>query len=394
MTEQPRRTKLVRQIMHVFYAPHKAFREIAENPKYLGPVLIMIIFGAIFSLTAYTYLSRVYVEQTVPPTASNGDQWIQNSTLWASNAVINESSDHISGGFYGNESMDFSTLNDAQIWMLLSNIGPVNCTGSDGYKNMSFRVKPIYPANTEVANVSLYLYSSQADYFYHDLTAPLLSTNDTWSNFTIPLGVASGWSNNGTSADWSNITGLKFEFDWTKNASLTVRVVGLFFRGFFESPLGNVTSTISTYFVRGLWQFIIRWFIVATFIYLLTRWFGSTGTWKLVMALTGFALIPMVIQAVLNMLAFSTLPTLYYSFEFIAGASGEAQTIAIAQQVAATEALASQILMFAEIIAYVWIVALLTTMIHVSTKLSWFKGFIAAAVAFFTSLLLEGFLAF
>ena len=102
----------------------------------------------------------------------------------------------------------------------------------------------------------------------------------------------------------------------------------------------------------------------------------------------------MVAQAVINTAAFSTLPTLNYPFEFIAGAQGETQTITITQQVIATEALASQILKYAEIAVYVWIVALLSTMIHTSTKLGWLKSFIAAAVAFFTSLLVESFLAF
>ncbi len=393
MTEQQKKSGFIRQILEVFYAPHKAFREIAENPKYVGPILIMIIFGAMFSLAAYTYLSRAYVEQTIP-VISSGDQWIQNSTLWASNANITESDDHITGGFYGNESLGFSAVNTTQIWMLLDNIGPVNCSGLQGYKNVSIRVKPIYPNGTEITNASLYLYSSPEDYFYYDLTPPLLSANDTWNNFTIPLGSENGWSSNGTSAEWGNINSVKLELDWTKNANLTVRVVGLFFRGFFESPLENVASSMSSYFMRGLWQFIIRWVIVATFIYLLTRWFGSAGTWKFAMILTGFALIPMVAQAVINTAAFSTLPTLNYPFEFIAGAQGETQTITITQQVIATEALASQILKYAEIAVYVWIVALLSTMIHTSTKLGWLKSFIAAAVAFFTSLLVESFLVF
>ncbi len=393
MTEQQKKSGLIRQILEVFYAPQKAFRDISEKQKYLGPVLVMIIFGAMFSLAAYTYLSRAYVEQTMPVTA-NGDQWTENSTLWVSNAdvVITESDDHISGGFYGNKSIDFSAINSTRIWMLLDNIGPVNCSGSQGYRNVSIRVKPIYPSDNEITNASLYLYSSSTDYFYFNLASHLLSSNGIWFNFTIPLGSENGWSSNGISAEWDNINTVKLEFDWTKNANLTVRVDGLLFRGLFESPLGNGFNTISSYFMRGLMQFIIRWVVVATFIYLLTRWFGSHGIWKLALILTGFALIPMVVQAAINTAAFSTLPTLNYPFEFFAGAQGETQ--AITDQVIANEWLASQVLRFAEIAAYVWIIALLSVMVHVSAKLGWLKSIIVGAVAYFTSLLVESFLAF
>jgi len=389
--EQKRKLVFIRQILKVLYAPHKAFREIAQTPQYVGAILIMILSGAMVSLGAYTYLSRAFVEQTLPITI-NGDQWTENSTLWASaaDAMITESDDHIQGGFYGNKSIDFSTISSTRIWMLLNNIGPVDCSGLQGYKNVSLRVKTIYTNNTSLASASLYLFSSQTDYFYYNLTTYLLSANGIWYNLTIPLEPESAWSSNGTNADWSNINSVKLEFDWAEDANLTVRLDGLFFRGFFKSPLESGLYAIYDYFIRGLLQFVVIWIIIAAFIYLLTRGFGSINPWKPILILTGFALIPMVVQAAITVLAFSTLPTLRYPFEFIAGAEGEAQ--AVIDQVIATEWLASQILRFAETAAYVWIVALLSIMIHVSMKLGWFKSFIIGTVAFFAGLVVQGFI--
>jgi len=391
VAEQQKKSGLIHQILKVFYAPHKAFSEIAQNQKYLGPVLIMIIFSAMFSLAAYTYLSRASVEQTIPVIA-NGDQWTNNSTLWtaANNTLITESDDHISGGFYGNKSIDFSTINKTRIWMSLDNIGPVNCSGLQGYKNVSIRVKPIYSSDTQIANATLYLYSSLTDYFYYNLTTSLLSANGTWNNFTIPLGPENGWSSNGTSAEWGNINSMKLEFDWTKNANLTVRVDGLFFRGLFESPLENGVYAFWSYFASYLVQFGFRWIVVATFVYLLAKWFGSAGVWKSAMILSGFALVPMVVQAAIDVVAFSTLPPLVLPFEVIGGAEGEMQTIA--NQALASDWLASLVYVISHYATCFWIGALLSIMAHFSMKLGWSKSLTIGAVAFITSYLLEMFI--
>jgi hypothetical protein len=385
VTEQQKKSGLIRQILKVFYAPHKAFREVAQNQKYLGPVLIMIIFGAMFSLAVYTYLSKAYIEQTMPVTV-NGDQWTENGTLWVSNAVIVESDDHISGGFYGNKSIDFSAANGTRIWMLLDNIGPVNCSGSQGYRNVSIRVKPIYPSDTEIANASLYLYSSSTDYFYFNLASHPLSSNGTWFNFTIPLGSENGWSSNGTSANWSNINGLKLEFDWTKSANLTVRVDGLLFRGLFKPILENGAYNLWSSFLSNLFQFATRWIIVTALVYMLIKWFGSAGPWKSVLILTGFALIPMVAQAAIDIVAFSIMPQLNVAFELIGGAEGEVQAMANQMTV---DWFASLVYSVARIVAWVWIVALLSIMVRVSTKLSRLKSFAVAFMAFATAIIIE-----
>jgi len=382
VTKQQKKSGLIRQILEVFYAPQKAFREIAENPRYLGPLLIMIIFGAMFSLVYQTTVSRAYVEQTIP-VSTNGDQWTENGTLWASNANITESDDHINGVFYGNKSIDFSTANSTRIWMLLDNIGPVNCSGSEGYKNVSISVKPIYANDTEVANASLYLQSSPTDYFYYDLTSYLLSANDKWNNFTIPLRSEDVWSKNGTNADWSDISIVKLEFVWAKNASFTVRIDGLFFRGSFKSALETISLSFWEYFLAFFSQYLVqfgfRWIVVSTFVYLLTRWFKGIVAWKHSLILTGFALLPMIVQAAVDLVAFSTLP-LILTFE------------PIANQFVISDWLPGFVYSIAPYVAYVWIIALLSIMIRGSMKLSWFKSLTVGAVAFVAGIMIESFI--
>ena len=70
----------LKNIFKVIYAPQKAFKEISQNPKYIGPILIMILFTVANMGYFYTIVSKTYVEQTLP-TAKQLDRWTENSTL-------------------------------------------------------------------------------------------------------------------------------------------------------------------------------------------------------------------------------------------------------------------------------------------------------------------------
>ena len=224
--------EIFKTIFKAIYAPHKAFKEIIQNPKYIGPILIMILFIIANVGFVYAAITKTYVEQTLP-TASKLDEWTENSTLWTPTPSVN-SDDYINGTYYGNKSIEFSIVNSMQISMQLNDIGPINCSGQDSYKNMSIRMKWISP-DDEPNNVILYLFSiSQSDYFYYDLTENFTSSyNNVWNNLTIPL-ESEKWSNSGADARWDNINGLKFEFTWLNNSDITILIDGLFFRGVFE----------------------------------------------------------------------------------------------------------------------------------------------------------------
>ena len=126
----------VKEIFRVIYAPHKAFREIIKNPKYIGPILILILFSVAQLGVLYNFIAHSYVEQTLPE-GEQLDVWTQNADLWTAEmetTIDNNYEEFINGTYYGNSSLEISSLNNTHVSIELENIGPVNCYGEDGYK--------------------------------------------------------------------------------------------------------------------------------------------------------------------------------------------------------------------------------------------------------------------
>ena len=376
-------------IFKVIYAPHKAFKEIIQNPKYIGPILIMILVAVANMGFIYAIASKTYVEQTLP-TAEQLDSWTENSTLWTLPLGVTArdcNDDYINGTYYGNKSMEFSTVNSSQISMQLNNIGSVKCSDPDGYKNLSLRIKWVSPENTP-ENATIYLLSSTiSDYFYYNLTGNVFnSTGNVWNNITIPL-ETEGWLSNSATAEWRNITGLSLEFAWRESTNLTVRVDGLFFRGIFKSYMENITSYMFNFSVIALMQFIIQWVFLGIVLYIMTKAFGAKTGWRPLLILIGSALITLFVQAAINAVAYSTLPTLYYRLELIGGVSGESE-IAYSKILEQTW-LASLISRYVQIGVYVWTTVLCAIATRLVAEFSWTKSALVATVAYFASLLVQ-----
>lgn len=374
----------------VIYSPFKAFKEIIENPKYVGPILIMILFVMANMGFVYVVVSKTYVEQTLP-TASQLDEWTENRTLWTPTPKVNYD-DCINGTYYGNRSIEFSIVNGTLIWMQLNGIEPVNCSGVEGYKNMSFRIKLICLTTTKLENASLFLYSSSADYFHYDLTNHLTPFNNTiWNNVTIPTGPESKpWWEGTTQADWSNITRLRFEFQLPENTDMTVRIDGLFFRGFFKSELENAPIYMFNYLLFAFVQFTIKWGILSGMLYIMSKAFGNKPVWRLLVILVGFASITLFVQAVINTVTYAAAPARYCSLEFLSGVKGE-------YEIAYTRILEEALLLSVvnncvQIAIYVWTIALCSIALRLLAEVSWTKSFLIATVAYFVSTLIESFI--
>lgn len=378
-------------IFKAIYSPFKAFKEIIENPKYIGPILIMILFVATYATSAYVVASKIYSEQILP-TALEKDKWTENGTLWTSDTSITESGDCISGIYYGNKSIEFSGVNKTQIWMQINNIGPINCSGIEGYKKMSFRIKLICKNTTELNNASLYLYSSQSDYFHYNLTKHFTTLNVTiWNNLTIRIGLESGsWLKGTDKADWNNITGLGFEFAWLENMNVTVRLDGLFFRGVFKSELENASSYMLNYSLFAFMKFTIEWVILSGVLYIVSKALGGKIVWRPLLILVGFALITLFIQAVINTVTYATLPALHYSLEYLGGVEGEFE-IAYNKILEQTW-LVSTIGNYVQIAMYIWTIALCAIALRLLTEFFWIKSVLVATAAYFASMLVESFL--
>jgi hypothetical protein len=375
-------------IFEIIYAPRKTLKEITQNPKYAGPFLIMILFIAANTGFGYILASKSYYEQTLPTGASpQYDEWTESKSWWTSNATITESNDTLSGGYYGNKSIDFNMTNGKQIWMQINFNRSINCSGADGYKNMSFRIKMIYPNTTELTNATIKLFSTQTDYFQYDLTSYSLPSNSTvWNNLTIAIGSGSEWTADGN-ADWNNITSLMYDFVWSENANLTVCLDGLFFRGIFQPAIeiAGISSILLNYSLMGFMQFVITWVLLSGLMFIISKGLGGKTLWKPMLIVAGFALIVLFVQIVINVILAANLPNLKYPLEWLGGVNAEAQNAL--NKLTEDTALASQISSFVNVAAIFWIVALCALAIRQLTEFTWTKGFLVAVVAYFITMM-------
>lgn len=380
-------------IFKVIYAPHKAFKEIIQNPKYIGPLLIMILFTVANIGSIYTIISKTYVEQTLP-TAEQLDRWTENSAFWTATpipevAVRDNYDDYIDGTYYGNKSIEFSIVNGKQISMRLNNTGSISCSDPGGYKSLYLRIKWISPEDNP-ENLTIYLFSvTPSDYFYYDLTENISkSTSNVWNNVTMPL-ASDIWSHS-ANADWANINGLKLESTWPENSNITLLIDGLFFGGIFKSPVENVANYMLNFSVISVMQFVVKWIFLGGLLFIMTRAFKAKTVWKPLLILVGIALITMFIQAAINAATFSTLPTLYYPLEFLGGVKGESENAY--RKILDKTWLVSQISGYIQIAVYVWTIALCAIATRLLTELSWTKSFLVAAVAYFAALTAQSFI--
>jgi len=381
----------LKNIFKVIYAPREAFKEIIQNPKYIGPILIMILFAAANMGYVYTIVSKTYVEQTLP-TAEQLDKWTENSTFWTRApgvAVKDNFVDYINGTYYGNRSIEFSINNSKQIFMQLSAIGPINCSGQDGYKNLYLRIKRTSPDDTP-ENATIYLFSAtSSDYFYYNLTEKFSnSARNVWNNLTIPLD--SPLWNSSANADWGNITDLELEFAWLNDSNITLLVDGLFFGGIFKSEAENATSYMLNFSIVSFMQFTIRWVFLGGILYIMTKAFRAKTVWRPLLILVGFALVTMFVQAVINVAAFSTLPRLDYPLEFLGGVKGETENAY--NKIMEKTLLVSQISGYIQIAIIFWTIALCAIATRLLTEFSWSKSFLVATVAYFVTTLAQSFL--
>jgi hypothetical protein len=394
MAEQEQRPSPAYQVLKVLYAPQKAFKQILKEPKYAGPALVMILFIAANVGYGYAVLSKTYVEQTIPQ-AGQLNQWNDNATKWTSNVNKTENfNDYINGSYYGNNSIEFSAINSSRVFVELMNIGPVDCSEPNGYKNMSFRIKIVDP-QISPANAAIYLFSQEnssatgnsSGYFYQNLTDTFLNISSTvWNNLTISIGPTGQWQTI-DDANWTDITGLKLEFSWLGNSNVTLLVDGLFFRGIFESPLQTAgASYLIDYGIVGLLEFGVQWIFASGLILVIAKAFGAKITWKPILVAVGFAFIILLVQSIINAVAVSTLPNLYYTLEYIGGTQAEMN--AGANKLYTETWLVSAIMGYVRLVVYIWIIALCASATRLLTSFSWVKSILVAAVAFIVTIVI------
>ena len=326
-------------IAQVVYAPVKAFKKIIENPKYLGAIIVLLLFVGLQIGFEYVQFSKTYTENTAPaidqlPTYINASMWRSSSNVALNNnyndfynysvyvAALGTAPTDPNGYYslFGNSSLEMDATSTNSLSAAMSNIS-VNC-GSSGFQNLSMTIKPVDPnVAPQSATLTLYSLNDTTGSYQYDLNSALSTTTvNVWNNLTIPVGpTAQGWTSTG-SPSWGNVTAIQLTFNYPANSNITLRIGALFFRGQYETPIQyNSTGLLLQFLQAFSLQFILGWFLITGIIYVFFKGLKASVLWKPVFVTVAFAMFVLVIRAVINIAAAASLPTLYYPYDISLG---------------------------------------------------------------------------
>jgi hypothetical protein len=336
---------IINDIVEVLYAPAKAFKRIIENPKYLGAVIVLLLFVGVALAYESAEISKVYSENTFPsvdklPMLTNATLTSGNNLAWQGSQGVNFTNNFVDYfnyniyvfqpglspndtksyyNLYGNNSLQIDAANTQNISAALGNVFNVNCD-SNGFHNISMTIKLVAPNSTVPTKATLTLYSiNDVDFYTYDLTPSLsnVALVGSWDNLTIPVGPsAQGWTSNG-SPTWGNITSLKIDLTYPSNSDITIRIGALFFRGQYLPSLG--LDIIERLLLSFALQFAFTLFVLSAIMFLFFKGLKTDITWKPIIVAVGFALFVMVIRELVNLVAALAMPTLYLPVDITPG---------------------------------------------------------------------------
>jgi hypothetical protein len=413
-------------IPQVIYAPVKVFKKIIENPKYLGAIIILLLFIVVQIGYGYSQISKTYIEDTSPTIGHlsnyiNATATSSNGTLWSAGtgtALSNNYADFYNYSVYipaiatnyslfGNNSLEINSTNTNNVSATLSNAFDVNC-GAGGFENFSMTLKMVEP-QVAPQSAALTLYSpNDSNYYIYDLTSSLSNTTaiGLWTNLTIPVGpAAQGWTSGGT-PNWGNVTALKLDFTYPANSNITILIGALFFHGQYQTFIqASGTGIIISFLEAYSLQFIFTWFILTGLIYIFFKLSKAKITWKPLFIALAFALFVMVIRSIINLVATFTLPTVYYPFDVSLGVTSNpfgalyvpaqaavtftAQSQAVLKNIIAKTSVFNFVVEAMFFISYVWLGALCTIIVGtLKPEFSMIKKIAISAVSIAATLLL------
>jgi len=315
---------VVKDIIGVIYAPHKTFKKIAENPKYLAILIIIALFVALQIVYNYDYYSKVNVEQTLPPIGQLSDFTTTNATQWITTSgtiVTKNSENYINQTYYGNNSLQLTLLNSNNLSAAIEQFGYTADCSSNGFTELNININQISPnIAPQTGILTLYTTDTTSNYFTIDITSMLTTNPGEWNNITIPVGTLE-WQSTGT-PDWSKITGLQLTLTYAQTSDITILLQGIFFRGQYMTNLNLFgTGTLMGYLTFSIvLQVLAQWIILAAVAYIIIKGLkGTNVVWRNLFVTIGFTLIALVITAVLFCLISFTLQTVYYPYDLIHG---------------------------------------------------------------------------
>ena len=318
LTEQ-KQSSVLKHVLKIIYAPHKAFKEITQNPKLIGPILVMALVIVASLGAEYTKDMKIYVQQTIPAVdVQNADSWTETMDKWASNANITTNT---ADSLLGANSIQFDASNGTLIWAELKDIGTIDCSSGENYGNLTFGMKWINNFSTAPKDINLFLFSrNSTEYFLYNLTEYKNQTiNDQWGNYTIPLGSSTvQWIKGSSQAMWDNITGLRIEATWDDSArsNLTIRVDAMYFLSdHFEQQSNKIVENSSLYALGYLMDYGLYWILTSVSLLVAARMFKAKAELKTFLTIAGYSRIAFFFIPVLLSIFYIANPPLYYSLD-------------------------------------------------------------------------------
>ena len=215
---------ILNDIAEVIYAPQKAFKKIVANPKYLGAIIVLILFIGLQMGYEYAQLSKTNVELTSPQPGLFPNYTNASSGNWRGTSGVNftDNTDYFNYtlyvsnyGFYpdayGNTSLQICAQNTQNVSAAIGNAFNVDCS-ANGFQNLSMIIKLVDPQTTPPQNAKLTLYAlSDTDFYTYDLTSQLSNASSDWAmeQHNHPhRPQRSAWTPSGNPT-WNNITSAK-----------------------------------------------------------------------------------------------------------------------------------------------------------------------------------------
>ncbi len=377
------------EVFKVLYSPVKAFKKIIEKPDFKGVLLILVIFMSFNLVAQYVVASRLFVESRIP----NDENWTESEILWISNG--NRSVDHLDYKV-GNYSIKSFASNCTNIWMKITGIEPLNCSGDKGYKELIFWIKWINEnGSLPSSGLILRLFSGSENVYFESNLTGFFASSDEWINATLKIGPEQGWNATG-SPNWKGITGLEFRLVWSVPANLTMKIDDLRFQKYVSLlETGTFSASIIGFLISGtVVPFSMNWILWVVILLMITRVFREeAGPWRVFFVIIGHVFIVSVVYAIASAPLISILPQLNFPVKTWPPTT-EAEIIAVNAMIEEMwyPSLAYQTVLYLPLVTQIWTAGLCAVVIRVLRGVTWGRAASIAGVAFIIRLVLIFFL--
>lgn len=390
---------IVKDILKFIYSPIKAFESIAKKPSIKGLLIILALVLVSSAIEQYVITSKVFIATRTP----GNDDWteprVSHSWNWTSNGINGTVSFVNSTYVIGNFSIMSVVSNDTSIWMKLTNMGPLNCVGDEGYKSMSFWMNWTHQLGTSPSSSTLRLFSiNESRYFDLNLADLISDSSGEWSATT--LGVAVGpdsqdWISSSNNPSWGDITDLEFMLNWasSQRANLTMNIDDLYFVK--KSVSFFTTKSPADYFITSLVNTVIGFFL--TWIIYMGSFFVVSGgsrekvtSWRALFIGIGYIFAVAIVGILVRAVLYLTLPALNFPVSSWPQLTTDDYIRATLTQNLWYSHIAYTLTLFANFSLDIWILALYAVAIRTMGQLSWKRAVVYAAFAYFIKFFLFG----